>query len=233
MKRIRQDKTSLLCNSRWLSYAAAGAATALAGGTTAEAEIHYSGLLNLHFFNKHSFRQHQSFPLNEGALMWFARTTHGYPYISDKFGLFAAVSNQVRGVNFVGISRLEYGENVSHGAFFDMKQNRDYAFMRAPYGTGNFNRAGQAFIGFKFDQGNGTQYGWARVKMGGRPNQDKFILKDFAWADVGESITTGQTGSGGEPESATVPASGSLGFLALGGAGLLAWRKRRGDEISV
>ena len=75
------------------------------------------------------------------------------------------------------------------------------------------------FIGFKFDAGNGTQYGWARVRMDSGPSANTYTLIDYAFADPGENIATGQ-----------VPEPGSLGLLALGGAGLLAWRKRRKKE---
>jgi MYXO-CTERM domain-containing protein len=80
-------------------------------------------------------------------------------------------------------------------------------------------------VGFKFDGGRGTQYGWARIIMGRFPSRP-FTVVDYAWGDPGESIVAGQTSSV-KSESDTVPQSGSLGLLALGGAGLLAWRKRR------
>ena len=41
---------------------------------------------------------------------------------------------------------------------------------------------------------------------------------DYAYADVGESISVGQT----------VPEPGSLALLALGAAGVSAWRRKRG-----
>src|ERR1051325_3570553 len=42
-------KPASIPKARWASYAAAGAATALIGSNCAEAAIHYSGLLNVHF----------------------------------------------------------------------------------------------------------------------------------------------------------------------------------------
>ena len=111
--------------------------------------------------------------------------------------------------------KLSFGQKVS-SARFD-----DHFFQRAMvslYGSGEFNTPGPAFMAFRFDDGGGTQYGWARVRMGAAPKH-KFILKDFAFADPGESITAGQTSSS---NSDAVPASGSLGMLALGAAGLAA-----------
>jgi hypothetical protein len=58
-----------------------------------------------------------------------------------------------------------------------------------------------------------------RIKMGNRAD---FWLVDYAYADPGEPIRAGQTSS-----NDIVPEEGSLGALALGAAGLLAWRKSR------
>ena len=80
-----------------------------------------------------------------------------------------------------------------------------------------FESPGTGFIGFRFNGGAGTAYGWARVTMEAR-RANAFTIVDYAWADSGTSITAGQT---------AVPEPGSLGLLALGGAGLLAWRRRR------
>jgi hypothetical protein len=105
--------------------------------------------------------------------------------------------------------------------------------------NGKFRHSGAGFIGFTFDSGNGTQYGWTRIKTSGEPDY-RFILHDYAWADRGKSIQTGQKGSGADasesiqidqkgssPQMAAVPECGSLGLLAQGAAGLQAWRQTR------
>jgi MYXO-CTERM domain-containing protein len=57
------------------------------------------------------------------------------------------------------------------------------------------------------------------------PTDNDFWLVDYAYADPGESIRAGQTSSNDAPELE------SLGGLALGAAGLLAWRKRRSRKL--
>ena len=49
---------------------------------------------------------------------------------------------------------------------------------------------------------------------------NQIVIEDYAWADPGEKIKAGQT-------SDEAPATESLGALAFGAAGLIAWRKRR------
>jgi hypothetical protein len=95
-------------------------------------------------------------------------------------------------------------------------------------GSGRFHDRGIGFIGFLFiHDGGGIQYGWARVTTSGPPNY-RFRLVDYAWGDPGDRIKTGQKSSSGNMVDA-VTESGSVGLLALGAAGLVAWRKRRGQ----
>ena len=56
--------------------------------------------------------------------------------------------------------------------------------------------------------------------MDGAPG-NTFTLVDYAYGDVGDGITAGQ-----------VPETGSLALLALGGVGLVAWRKRRAKAVT-
>ena len=89
------------------------------------------------------------------------------------------------------------------------------------YGNSQWLGAGTGFIAFRFNGGSGIEYGWARITMDGAPN-NTFTLVDYAWGDIGDAITAGQ-----------IPEPGSLGLLALGGAGLLAWRKRRAKTVAA
>ncbi len=88
---------------------------------------------------------------------------------------------------------------------------------------GAWKKRGTGFAGFRFNNGAGTQYGWARVHMGGQNTNFAFTVLDYAWADPGEKIQPGQTSS----TEANIQSEGSLGFLALGAAGVALWRRRR------
>ena len=83
---------------------------------------------------------------------------------------------------------------------------------------------GTDFVGFRFNNGSGNQYGWARVHMDGADSNFSFTVADYAWADLGEPIKYGQTMSS---SSADIAKEGSLGLLALGTAGVAFWRSRR------
>ncbi|PYK39506.1 MAG: hypothetical protein DME60_09710 [Verrucomicrobia bacterium] len=223
MKRLRQNTSPLLSNSRWLAYAAAGAATSLGGAQSAEAEIHYSGVINDHV------RDRGFVPLDHNARLRFNEyNTYQATFTIDG----AAVSNAFCGyegrfgTNYV--SRLSQGAVISNCHFLSPPGS---FLVLAPYSGGPFFEKGIGFIGVRFNNGAGVQYGWARLRMPGPPYFDmRFSLMDYAWGDPGDQIRAGQTSLAGDMVDA-VPDSGSLGLLALGGAGLMAWRKRRGQAI--
>ena len=79
--------------------------------------------------------------------------------------------------------------------------------------------------GFKFNTGAGTQYGWVRIEIQ-HVHKVGMIVFEYAWGDPGERILIGQRSSMSS-RGDTVPESGSLALLALGAAGLIAWRERR------
>jgi hypothetical protein len=222
-KRARSRKPANMANSRWVAYGIAGAATAL-GATTAEAEIHYSGIINeLIFFTE------ATFPLSNGAVLWFKHSGTNTSYRWAFFELrSAAVSNGWRSDSFYGyprLKRLAPNRPISNGDF-----GQGFATLAtSPFCNGyEFCESRLAFLGFKFNTEGGTQYGWARVKMrlALHPPESGFYVVDYAWADVGEHIRAGQRHSPSQEQGAVSP-SGSLGLLALGKAGLELWRAQR------
>src|SRR5437588_5718908 len=94
---------------RWLAYAAAGAATSLGGTHSAEAEIHYSGVIDA-TIGKHPGYIHINIPLDHSAgLRFFTRGIYQLAFSIKG----AAVSNSICGYeNRFGsqyVSRLSQG----------------------------------------------------------------------------------------------------------------------------
>jgi hypothetical protein len=218
----RTERKLRLEPGRWLAYTTASAATALTGATSAEGHIHYSGLINA-VFNSPAGTVRQTFPLEHRVSIYFTQVAteahqYDYAFVGIKGG---RGSRYLRGGYFP--SRLEPRETVSDGTFILLDRGR----LAAGRGFTTFYYSqwrdrGPGFVGFAFNNGNGPQYGWARVKTSGA-NRNAFVLVDYAWGDPGDVIVTGQKQ---DRERSNAPASGSIGFLALGAAGLLVWRGR-------
>jgi len=231
--KTRRNRPASIVKRRWVAYAAAGASTALVGSNSAEAAIHYSGLLHERFVPG---EDHQKvFPLVDQT---------GVSLFFEHIGNLAACSLIGGGGDEHGIAqnyfsyakKLSFGVNVSTAArFWDPYQNGGFPLPMA-FGSGGshncsctetyFGHPGTGFVGFRFDTGAGLQYGWVRVKMTGRP-ENAFRVVDYAYADPGEPITAGQRKSGQQSSADQSPDQGSLGWLALGAVGLIAWRKSR------
>lgn len=223
-KRAVLRKSANLTNSRWVAYGLAGAATAL-GATAAEAEIHYSGPVNVQV----AFSEN-TFPLSHGALLWFEHSQTTTDYTKALFELRgAAVSNGWQSDE--PYPNQHVPENLARRQLVSTRNFGSglVALAVSPSSQGyEFNSAGYAYLGFRFNTGAGTQYGWARLKMRGdrRSPKNAFYVVDYAWADAGERIRAGQTSSAAREQTALSPA-GSLGQLALGKSGLELWRSQR------
>jgi hypothetical protein len=238
-QKLRTKRTAIP-NSRWAAYAAAGAASALGGAGTADAEIHYSGIVN-HAFPGTNQVSSAYFPLNSGANLWFQHFNLGTQSggarvellgpggraggsiggLVGRFGLYHGfyVSNLAPRVS---LSRLQFGAYCRFTSSSEIQCfGGTIGYSQRP--RGKFRQPGIGYIGFTFHTGNGRQFGWARIKTNGARDYH-FVLLDYAWADPGESIQVGQKRS---KDASPLTKSGSLGLLAVGGAGLLAWRKRR------
>src|SRR5439155_19074181 len=214
-----------IAKTRWVAYAAAGTATALAGSQSAEAAIHYSGRLDWRFTVGDAHRFHLD---QLGDSFRLSHTTVYYGTQEGNFSIFgiasAAFRGRLLGFNRNYVSKLSFGQRISSGHFTQQFTQR--AFGHLFYGGrsgphSQWTNRGTGFIGFRFNNGAGVQYGWARIRILGRPHYN-FWLLDYAYADPGEPIEAGQTSSDEQ-----APDQGSLGWLALGAVGLLAWRKSR------
>ncbi|MEO5717833.1 MAG: hypothetical protein ABIR29_04595 [Chthoniobacterales bacterium] len=124
---------------------------------------------------------------------------------------------------YFNVAKLTKGRVVSVG-HFEYNKSGGYASIARTYRPGPWTRPGIGFVGFRFDNGSGPQYGWARIRIDGSKNSNTFTVIDYAYGDPGDPIKAGQTSN---DTAKSAPAEGSLGLLALGAAGLLAWRERR------
>ena len=242
LNRARSRKPAVIANSRWLAYATAGLASSFAAGQSADAEIHYSGPLNILFDASPGHPVHKKFPLNDrSAYFGFANLRAPQPWTG--YGMagflikapvdagFAATSYGVYG----WVSQLTSGENISQHQFLRNKfqpgiyfNNKLGNLVRYYFNYGHWNRGDTGFVAFKFDAGAGIQYGWARVRIEGNPPRTgDFTLIDYAYGDPGDQLSAGQMLSNKQWSRRKV----LLGVLALGAAGLLAWRKRRSRKL--
>jgi hypothetical protein len=127
----------------------------------------------------------------------------------------------------VFVSNLPSGENVSVGTFYSVTGNPNFGGLIVYWSSGAFSPPQfgrtRGFIGFRFNTGKGTQYGWARIRTkSDNNNRIHDIIADYAWGDPGDVILTGQKHSSESASAKSV--SGSLGLLAIGAQGFDAWR---------
>jgi hypothetical protein len=239
----RNVATNPIPSVRWAAYSAAAAASTFVAAPQAEATIHYSGPINERFTS----RRTDSFPLDPaGGVLIFKHSNHVYGSSSFHDGgtarafVEAPVSASMNGYELdcshnpdvsASISNLDRrtvmsqrpfvpdgGVLGSHGAtFYGCGEN----------GRGQFlARERNAFVGFKFNNGAGVQYGWARLRVIGYPF-NRFTLVDYAYGDPGERVVAGQRQSIG-----SAPSLESLAGLALSATAVIAWRRRRAKQAA-
>jgi hypothetical protein len=234
-------QTAKVSHSRWVAYATAGAATALTVSHSAEAAIHYQVVDKK--FPRHS-EGGKWFQLDQpgDSIYFFHQYSPGPDAASfNVTGIGEAAFRGVPGTSkyyYIGrnVSKLSFGESIAAGHFTQAIPS----FFGSVYGGflarstyGYWRSPGMGFIGFKFNNGAGTQYGWARVRISTWfPGNYAFVVLDFAYADPGERITAGEGIPRGKEDDQNIsddhgPDEGCLGGLALGAVGLLAWRKSR------
>ena len=249
--RTRSRNPAAITNSRWLAYATAGAASTIASASSADAAIHYSGIVNHDFANggfAGSLGPGVTLDLSvgTGTRVGGGGFEFGAAFIrgpsGGAAGKFAGYGTSLAAYFWLSelpagafLPAQRFGEFcrwTSSCEFCSPSCGCNVCYYTAEIGGSDFRAPGIGFIGFVFNQGGGrTQYGWARVKKGGPPSY-RFILVDYAWGDPGDRFSTGQTTTSSTPprpneQMKATPKEESLGWLALGAAGLPAWRKRR------
>ncbi|MBA3883875.1 MAG: hypothetical protein H0X73_14505 [Chthoniobacterales bacterium] len=231
-KAFLRGKLAVISKPRWTSYATASAATALGCAASAEADVTYSGLINHHFNAPAGGSSAADFQLDQPGHSFFPRHLRSDGGVSGAANFllpFDVVSAAVAGFTAHPLAYLQYASKLSFGQSintrpFVSRYGRLALYYDPIEGIGynaQWLDPGTGFVGFRFNSGEGLRYGWARIDMDGAPG-NSFTLIDYAFGDVGDRITAGQTSVSNVPDSA-----GSLGLLAIGCAGLLAWRARR------
>ncbi|HEY2711596.1 MAG TPA: hypothetical protein VGI60_03710 [Chthoniobacterales bacterium] len=221
----RNQQPASIANKRWAAYAMAGAATALSANNSAEAGIHYFNIMDKTFGwprdGKVAFQLDQpgdSFYFIHGKFSGCGEADFGIVNLSATDPRFRGF----RAHDYYYVSKLTFGQKISSGSFVGYFLKGGIMAGCSFLGTYHqWEDPGMGFVGFRFRSGAGTQYGWVRVRTLGGP-QNAFRVLDYAYADPGEPIAAGQTSS-----DKAAPDQGSLGWLALGAGGILAWRKSR------
>jgi len=108
----------------------------------------------------------------------------------------------------------QWGHEAAHEA---TSSYGNMAFKTALGDGGSFLNTTGKYIGVRFNIGTNKHYGWIQVDVDGTSEPTNACIKGYAYNDeANEAIFAGQT----------VPEAGSLALLALGAAGLAAWRKK-------
>src|SRR5437762_190456 len=113
-------KPASIAKTRWVAYAAAGAATALAGSQSAEAAIHYSGILDVPFPSGNICHD---FPLDQpgDTLSLCHEIFYGFldPGAFRPFGIASAAFRGFSAgqAHHRYVSQLHFGQKIAAGPF--------------------------------------------------------------------------------------------------------------------
>jgi hypothetical protein len=154
-------------------------------------------------------------------------------YRRQTIGVNAAPLNQVL-AGYRWAPALPAGENIGPGKQFF----RGASMQRCDTLNGNFSgssgpwrNVNSRYLGLSISVNGQTYYGWARLTVTLNPKicNAGAILTGYAYETVaGKAIAAGQT-SGTDEMSHSDRPHATLGGLALGSAGLVAWRR---DEVA-
>jgi hypothetical protein len=156
--RQSRRQTAKVSHSRWVAYATAGAATALTASHSAEGGIHYTVVKEKFpgYLNKERW-----FQLDQPGDSIYFKHVACCPR-SAGFDISGIVSAAFRGLPGTSkysdpfASKLSFGESVRAGHF---THATFYPGILARDIYGQWTSPGTGFVGFRFNNGAGTQYG--------------------------------------------------------------------------
>jgi len=130
-----------------------------------------------------------------------------------------AVSQSLGGGSNSSAARLTFdtkiGQELNFANFFSSLASNRPASVQA----GHWNALGTDYLGLEFEIGSQTDYGWAQITV----NSNYTITLDgVAYNNSGGSIGAGET-----------PEPNSLLLMALGAAGLAAYRRKRAAKLQT
>lgn len=228
---MKKNRSGLaLSRNRWSKYALAGAAGAmLTGGTqnSVDAGITYLDV-NVGLVDRTQGDGYFDVfgPFTFGAAGASFTIQQAFNETASGEGQMLVVGNG--NISFAGVqagpyfyaSNLAYGQAISTRNFPIVAGQRGDMAWGPGYAGSQFLDPGVGYLGYKFDVGNGTQYGYAEIVMDGSPTNTG-TFNGYGWGMPGESVF------GGQRANVFIPEPASLGVLALGSLGLLAWRRKR------
>ena len=144
---------------------------------------------------------------------------------------FAPANNGFVGEKFA-VKKLDVGDVIDDFLPDGFIKRGNFGSFYMSYGKtkefGEFLGTDKAYFGFRFSDKNGLVFdGWGRVSM--PSDGSKLTFHDLAYND--DSNGTIQVGQ--KVDGAAVPEPGTLGMLAMGAAGVYAWRRKQAKEKPV
>jgi hypothetical protein len=223
----------------WAAYAAA-AGSGLALNTAAEADIIYSGPQDLTASVSNGpgpNRNTLSFQFGPQFAKVFASVSNG------NFGGYnhhIAAMNAGSGALLLAnasdnIKRLSSGAKISGGGRFTNYQRKLASAFRnstTAFRNGTWAAGQPGFAGVELANGGKDYLGWVKLSWKGTAN-DVQSISVLGWAyetNPGQSIAAGQTS---EAVATPEPSTALMTLLASGSAGVVAWRRRRRDQVGT